>query len=96
LSFNISTFQRTKRDNVEKRSQCGHIITPCISPWLHLQSALLPKKKEANLVAVADPASLLRTQMVPVEGLSDTWSIIWVRADCVGGVSQAIRHAVFG
>jgi hypothetical protein len=54
------------------------------------------QKNEADLVAMADAISVSRTQMVPVEGLSDTRSIIRVRADCVGGVSQAIYRTVFG
>jgi hypothetical protein len=54
------------------------------------------QKNEANLVAVADATSVSRTQMVSVEGLPDTRSIIWVRGDCVGRVSQALYRTVFG
>jgi len=54
------------------------------------------QKNEADLLAVADAISVSRTQVVPVEGLSDTRSIIWVRADCVRSVSQAIYRTVFG
>src|SRR5215469_4480107 len=40
-----TTVNSHQRDNVEKRSQSGHIITPCISTLIHLQGVLLNQKK---------------------------------------------------
>src|SRR5262245_62649648 len=40
-----TTVNSHQRDNVEKRSQSGHIITPCISTLIHLQGVLLTKKR---------------------------------------------------